>query len=346
MSAKNSKVLILHTGGTFGMALDSQHQAAKQDQTILTSLLTRVPELQEIADVELMIISNIDSSDVDATHWKKLAQAIYDHWDRFDGCVIIHGTDTMAYTASALSFFLAGLTKPIVLTGSQRPLAELRTDARANIVDAVELATTGHPEVMVCFDSVVYRGSRVTKRSSEHLHAFAAQHTQPLGHFGVHFTVNKNLIRPPVARPQRHKPSLDLRITPNICVLDAVPAASLPHEMITTLVEHHKGIIVRGFGVGNLPVKSNDWLALTESATTRGIPLVIASQCQSGTIDLDSYENGRAFAQRGAMSGHNMGLECLSVKLMILLGRDVPFQQRHEFFATSLAGECDEGASS
>lgn len=344
MTKKSSKVLILHTGGTFGMALDPQHHAAKQDQAFLSSLISRVPELQELAHVELEVISNIDSSDVDVEHWKNLATSIHNQWDRFDGCVIVHGTDTMAYTANALSFFLAGLTKPIVLTGSQRPLAELRTDARANIIDAVELATTGHPEVMVCFDSVVYRGSRVTKRSSEHLHAFAAQHSAPLGHFGVHFSVNKSLMKPAVARAQRHKPSIDLRIDPNICVLDVIPAAPLSAAMIDTLVENHRGIIVRGFGVGNLPLKNKCWLELAEAATAREIPLVIASQCQTGTIDLQSYENGRAFAQRGAMSGHNMGLECLSVKLMIMLGRGVPFQQRHEFFETPLTGECGEAS--
>jgi len=342
MNKKNSKVLILHTGGTFAMALDPKQHAAKQDQAFLSSLLTRVPELQALADIELEVISNIDSSDVDTELWKKLATAIHERWDRFDGCVIVHGTDTMAYTASALSFFLAGLTKPIVLTGSQRPLAELRTDARANIVDAVELATTGHPEVMVCFDSVVYRGSRVTKRSSEHLHAFSAQHSAPLGHFGVHFNVNKNLMKPAVARAQRHTPSIDLRIAPNICVLDVIPSAFLSTDMISTLIRNYRGIIVRGFGVGNLPMKNSCWLELTEQATAHEIPLVIASQCQTGTIDLQSYENGRAFAQRGAMSGHNMGLECMSVKLMVMLGREVPFALRHEFFETPLTGECGE----
>ncbi|NBX17146.1 MAG: asparaginase [Proteobacteria bacterium] len=342
MKKKNSKVLILHTGGTFAMALDPQQQADRQDQAFLSSLATRVPELQEIAEIELEVICNIDSSDVDCTLWQKLATAIYERWDRFDGCVIIHGTDTMAYTASALSFFLAGLTKPVVLTGSQRPLAELRTDARANIIDAVELATSGHPEVMVCFDSVVYRGSQVTKRSSEHLHAFAAQHSAPLGHFGVHFNVNRSLMRPVVARAQRHKPSLDLKINPDIFVLDVIPAAPLTRETITVLTGCYKGFIVRGFGVGNLPLKNQCWLEFAEAATACGLPLVIASQCQTGTIDLNSYENGRALAQRGAMSGHNMSLECLSVKLMVMLGREIPFAQRHDFFETSLAGECGE----
>lgn len=342
MVKKQPKVLVLHTGGTFAMVLDPKQHAAKQDQNILASLLARVPELTQLADIELKIVSNIDSSDVDTHLWIQLAQVINDHWDQFDGCVIIHGTDTMAYTACALSFFLAGLTKPIVLTGSQRPLSELRTDARANIIDAVELATSGHPEVMVCFDSVVYRGSRVTKRSSEHLHAFASQHMPALGHFGVHFSINHALIKAPVARAQRHKPSLDARINSSVCVLDVIPGSPISSQMIHVLLENYRGLILRGFGVGNLPIRNFCWLELVEAATAKEIPLVIASQCQTGTIDLQSYENGRAFAQRGAISGHNMGLECLTLKLMILLGRNTPFEARDEFFATPLAAECGE----
>ncbi|MEY4064417.1 MAG: hypothetical protein RIR26_625 [Pseudomonadota bacterium] len=342
MKKKLPKVLVLQTGGTFAMVLNTQRKAARQDQSMLNSLLSSVPELSQIAEIEMKVISNIDSSDVDTALWRSLADAIHQHWDSFDGCVIVHGTDTMAYTASALSFFLSGLTKPIVLTGSQRPLSELRTDARANIIDAVELATTGYPEVMVCFDSVVYRGSRVTKKSSEHLHAFTSQHMPALGHFGVHFTINRTLITPAVPQKKRHRPKLDTRICENVFVLDVVPAAPLPESMMDALTTCYQGIILRGFGVGNLPLKNSSWLKLAESAHKRKIPLVIGSQCQTGAIDLMSYENGRAFARRGAVSGHNMGLECLTLKLMVMLGRKIPYDKRHTFFATPLALECGE----
>lgn len=343
-SKKRSKVLILHTGGTFAMVLDPQKQAAKQDESILAALHAQVPELSRVADIDLEFVSNIDSSDVDKELWCNLAKTIHTHWDRFDGVVIIHGTDTMAYTASALSFFLSSLTKPIVLTGSQRPLSELRTDARANIIDAVELATSGHPEVMVCFDSVVYRGSRVTKRSSEHLHAFASPHLPPLGHFGVHFSVNRSIIKPPVNKIQRHPPVFDSRLCENIFVLDVVPAAQLADDVLHAILKNYSGVILRGFGVGNLPLQTNCWLKLAELANENNIPLVIASQCQTGSVDLQSYENGRAFAARGAISGHNMSLECMTLKLMVMLGRKVPYDLRHEFFATPLASECGEVA--
>jgi L-asparaginase len=344
MNKKLPRVLVLHTGGTFAMVLDPKHQATTQDKNALDALHLQVPELSRLADIELELVSNIDSSDVDAKLWSRLATIIHDAWEKFDGVVIIHGTDTMAYTASALSFFLAGLTKPVVLTGSQRPLSELRTDARANIIDAVELATMGYPEVMVCFDSVVYRGSSVTKRSSEHLHAFASQHMPALGHFGVHFSVNQNLIKAPVAVARRHRPSVDTRVCENIFVLDVVPSAPLAPELKDALLQHYKGILLRGFGVGNLPLSNQCWLNLAEAASQKNIPLVIGSQCQTGSIDLQSYENGRAFARHGAISGHNMSLECMTLKLMVMLGRNTPFESRHEFFATPLASEFHEVA--
>jgi len=333
---------VLHTGGTFAMVLDPQQQAARQDKNTLEELHSQIPELSRLADIELELVSNIDSSDVDSHLWSQLATIIHDSWEKFDGVVIIHGTDTMAYTATALSFFLAGLTKPVVLTGSQRPLSELRNDARANIIDAIELATMGYPEVMVCFDSVVYRGSSVTKRSSENLHAFASQHMPPLGHFGVHFSVSQNLIKAPIAAARRHRPSVDTRVCENVFVLDVVPSAPLSPELKNVLLKNYRGILVRGFGVGNLPLKNPCWLNLAEAASQKQIPLVIGSQCQTGSIDLQSYENGRAFARHGAISGHNMSLECMILKLMVMLGRGIAFENRHEFFATPLASEFHE----
>lgn len=336
------RVLILHTGGTFAMVLSPEKNASKQNKGVLNTLLAHIPELSRIAEINLESISNIDSSDVDIRLWQKLARVIYENWDSFDGVVIIHGTDTMAYTACALSFLLAGLTKPVVLTGAQRPLSELRTDARANLIDSVELATSGIPEVMVCFDSVIYRGTRVTKRSSEHMHAFTSLHCPPLGQFGVHFTVNHALVKPPVAFAQRHKPSLDLRLSERVFVLDVIPPTPMNDAVTEALLNHYKGIILRGFGVGNLPLKNQSWLKMAEAAKERSIPLVIGSQCQTGTINLQTYENGRKFARRGAMSGHNMGLECMALKLMVMIGREIPFESRHEFFATPLASECGE----
>lgn len=336
------RVLVLHTGGTFAMVLSPEKNASKQNKGVLNTLLAHIPELSRIAEINLESISNIDSSDVDIRLWQKLARVIYENWDSFDGVVIIHGTDTMAYTACALSFLLAGLTKPVVLTGAQRPLSELRTDARANLIDSVELATSGIPEVMVCFDSVIYRGTRVTKRSSEHMHAFTSLHCPPLGQFGVHFTVNHALVKPPVAFAQRHKPSLDLRMSERVFVLDVIPPAAMNDAVIEALLSYYKGIVLRGFGVGNLPLKNQCWLKLAEAAKERSIPLVIGSQCQTGTINLQTYENGRKFARRGAMSGHNMGLECMALKLMVMIGREIPFEGRHEFFATPLASECGE----
>lgn len=345
MSLKN--VLILHTGGTFGMAFAQDDPARahlsptlEEDASgaLLAPLLARVPELRQMADLTLEVVCNIDSSDMTPAVWSRLATRIVDAWETYDGFVIVHGTDTMAFTAAALSFFLASLTKPIVFTGSQRPLSELRTDARANIIDAVELATSGIPEVMVCFDNFVHRGTRATKASNEHMQAFRSVNASPLGSFGVHFTVNTGLARKPVSALSRHRPVVDLRADPSILTLDALPGMHLPESAAQTIVGAARGIVLRGFGAGNLPLSAG-FDALCREALQARVPVIMATQCQTGAVSLSSYANGRHFEALGVVSSFDMSFESVVVKLMIFLGRAVPFAQRHEFFATPLAHE-------
>ena len=362
-SSHLKKVLLLHTGGTFGMAINTETASAaltdqsssaspflsssKQGETHLTSpallgsLFTQVPELKQLAHLELRILCNLDSSDMNPAVWQLIAQTIQTEWDSFDGFVVVHGTDTLAYSAAAVAFFLGGLTKSVVFTGSQRPLSELRTDARANIIDAVELATTGIPEVMVCFDNKVHRGTRVTKHSNEHMQAFRSINTSPLGAFGVHFRVNKRLAYPTVPVLDRHRPSIDLRISDQIFVLDAVPGTLLPLQLIEPLLTSISGLVLRGFGAGNLPLAEGRFEELCKQAYKRSIPVIMASQCQAGTVNLSAYANGLAFQQQHVVSARDMTFESLTVKLMIMLGRKIPFEQRHTFFATPLAAECE-----
>jgi L-asparaginase len=341
MAERRQRLLLIHTGGTFGMRTESESErVVPSSNGYLTELLNRVPELEKLADLQLQVLCNIDSSDMTPATWVKLCETIVGEWERFDAFVIIHGTDTMAYTASALSFFMSGLTKSIVLTGSQRPLSELRSDARSNLIDAVELATVGIPEVMICFDSQVHRGTRATKYSSEHLQAFRANNQALLGTFGVHFNVNRLLAAAPFPTSLRAAPQVDTRLSSDIVVLDCVPGMSLPSDLIEALVASAKGLVLKGFGSGNLPVASSDWLRLCERAQEQAIPVVMASQCHSGTVSLDAYANGRAFAERGVISGGDMSFESLVVKLMVMLGRGVPFSKRQEFFLAPLAEEC------
>jgi L-asparaginase len=331
----------LHTGGTFGMQVDANTQQVHPLQgAYLSDLLKRVPDLEHIANLDLVVLCNLDSSDMRFAVWKNLAETIETNWEHFDGFVIVHGTDTMAYTASALSFFMNGVTKPIVLTGSQRPLSVLRSDARANIIDAVELATLGIPEIMICFDSKVHRGTRVTKYSSEHMQAFRSHNAPSIGSFGVHFRVNKGLLRRRAVVSRATRPRLDCRANENIIALDCVPGMNLSSALIDVIVSSVDGVVIRGFGSGNLPINNSSWIELCDKAYAKKIPVVMATQCGAGTVSLTAYENGRAFVERGVISAHDMSFESLTVKLMVMLGRGVSFDNRHTFFATPMANEC------
>lgn len=335
------KVLILHTGGTFGMILGGGASALKQSsQLLLENLLQQVPEISSLANIDLKVICNIDSSDVNIELWKLLSSSIQEHWSEFDGFIIIHGTDTMAWSSTALSFFLEGLTKPIVFTGSQRPLTALRSDARANLIDAVELATHGIPEVLICFDSKVYRATRATKYSNEHLYAFKSYNSPTIGSFGVNIKLNHKILKTILHDAKRHPPVINNLANGNITSLLCVPGALPSSAFCDALLSSTDGIIIQGFGAGNLPIASENWLELCERALDRQIPVVISTQCESGTVSLDLYENGRRFSMLGVISAMDMTFEATSVKLMVMLGRKVPFEKRHEFFATPLAFEC------
>jgi L-asparaginase len=325
------------------MALDAASaQTHKGSTEYLDAIARRVPEVAILANIEVRVLCNLDSSDVGHAQWALLAKTIHDEYENFEGFVIVHGTDTLAFTACALAYFLPGLTKTIVLTGSQRPLSELRTDARANLIDAVELAASGIPEVLVCFDGLVHRGTRTTKYSNEHLRAFRSPNAQPLGAFGVHFRIRKRLARKPLPRLARSKPGLDIRVDTSVVTLDACPGAGLPSEVADALVSSSKGLVLKGFGSGNLPLEGG-WLRLCEKAFASKKPVVMATQCLAGRVSLDAYENGRAFRDVGVVSGGDMTSEALTLKLMVWLGRGLPFDSRHEFFHTPLAMECDAG---
>lgn len=339
------RVLILHTGGTFAMVLGGGHSASKQSPHLLDNLLQRVPELSLLAEIHLKVLCNIDSSDANIELWKLLATSITENWSDFDGFVVIHGTDTMAWTATALAFFLQGLTKPIVFTGSQRPITALRSDARINMIDAVELATHGIPEVLICFDSKVHRAARATKYSNEHLYAYKSYNAPTLGSFGVNIKFNHKVLKSILPRIKRHPPIINSFADGNIISLLCVPGALPSQAFCDALLSSANGIIIQGFGAGNLPIASNNWLELCKKALSKQIPVIISTQCESGAVSLDLYENGRLFSDLGVISSMDMTFEATSIKLMVMLGRKILFEKRHEFFSTPLAFECSPVAN-
>ncbi|HEY2748034.1 MAG TPA: asparaginase, partial [Polyangia bacterium] len=242
------RVLILHTGGTLGMS--SRRPSALQPDTYAHEILSRVPELAALARVDTRILCNLDSSDVGPEEWSALADEIAAARAEHDGVVVIHGTDTMAYTASALSFALGGLDKPVVLTGSQRPLGEIRSDARRNLVDAVDLATRDLPEVGVCFDGQLLRGNRATKGDAWSYSAFASPNCPPLARLGLDVEIGAH-----VRRPQQPF-AVDARFDPRVAVCYVTPA--MPPALLERVGAGEgdggiRGVVLAAFGVGNVP---------------------------------------------------------------------------------------------
>lgn len=307
----------------------------------LPQLLQTVPELRGF-NIELNSESfskPIDSSDMRPEHWVKLAQAVYQNRDRFDGFVILHGSDTMAYTASALSFMLDGLRKPVVLTGSQLPIGQVRTDGRENLAGAIEIASMKSygnaliPEVSIFFGSLLIRGNRAVKKSTEELDAFASPNFAPLARAGVHWQVNKTAILPqPVSQLCLHS-----NLAPEIGVIHLFPGI---HQKAVNAILNAglKGIVLRSFGSGNAHTDKHFLTALSK-AVQSGTVVVNVSQCLSGGVVQGKYETSLGLIDSGVLSGGDMTFEAAVTKLMHLLGRYDSISDVSKYFLMNLKGE-------
>lgn len=323
-----SRVLLIHTGGTLGMTGTPLEPGAYAD-----ALAERLPELNELAELETRIPFNLDSSDVGPSHWTALAELIAEARADYDGFVVVHGTDTMAYTASALSFALRGLDCPVVLTGAQRPLAALRTDARRNLADAVELATCDVPEVAICFDGLLLRGSRATKANVRDYRAFESPGCEPLARLGVDIEFGEHIHRPTGAF--RTEPQFDSRVH----LVYAHPG--LEPSLLETMLDGDdapRGLILAAYGVGTIPTQKHSLAPVVADAADRDIDVVVVTQ-SSGKVDLGLYENSIALRDAGAIPGGEMGIEAAVTKLMHALAQfDAPHDRR-DYLRTDIAGE-------
>jgi L-asparaginase len=300
-------------------------------------LAARIPEIFQFAEINLTIMCQRDSTNMGPPEWAELCRRIVHFWQDCDGFVIIHGTDTLASAASFLALSLSGLTKPVVLTGSQRPLTELRSDARLNLIDAVALACMRFPEVMVCFDSDVYLASRVTKTSNINLGAFCSPNFPKLGHFGVEPGFDERLVSP--VAPSLEPPVADTRHNLRVVSFRALPSAPLPEPVARAAVASADGILLQGFGLGHAPLVDGTWLYLCSEAQASRIPVVMTSQCGSGRVDLDLYEVGRQLRNQGVIPALDMTTECTCIKLMMALGRGVPYEEIPRFLLQPKAKE-------
>lgn len=323
-------VLVIYTGGTFGMVYDK-----KTDQLIpfdFEQVLDRVPELNRL-DFELTIVTLhdiIDSSNMKPAIWVELARLIEKNYEQYDSFVILHGTDTMAYTASALSFMLVGLNKPVILTGAQLPIGVARTDARENFITALEIAAAVDsaaverdgqpivPEVCVYFNSLLLRGNRSTKQESVQFNAFASENYPHLATAGVSIDYNRPFIRP-------YQPDQTLKIRsvldPNVTILKLFPGITQPVVESIVNIRNLRGIVLETFGAGNAPTDS--WFLDTlKEAIDRGVIIFNVSQCEGGRVTQGRYQTSKLLQQIGVLSGADITTEAAITKLMVLLGRE------------------------
>jgi L-asparaginase len=322
------KVLLLHMGGTLGM-----QGSPLSPGTYSQKLVERVPELAHLAELDIRIIANLDSSDVGPEEWSKVAAEIARGRTDAHGIVILHGTDTMAFTAAALAFVLEGLDRPVVMTGAQRPLAAHRTDARRNLVDAVELATCDIPEVGICFDGLLLRGCRAVKGDARSYHAFESPGVEPLARMGFDVDISAHLRRP------RGAFACDPRFDSRVAVVYVTPGLepSTVSAMLDSKAAPH-GIVLAAFGVGTVPTHRRALAPVVRRAVDGGVEVVVVTQ-RGGIVDLGMYENSKALADAGAVPGGEMRIDAATAKLMHALAKFSDRAERRRWLTTNVAGE-------
>lgn len=305
-------------------------------------LLQQVPELKRLGpEIDSYTFEPIiDSSDMHPGVWAHVAEIIRDGYERYDGFVVLHGTDTMSYTASALSFMLRNLGKPVILTGSQLPIGMIRTDGKENLITAVEIASAGEsgrpvvPEVAVCFQNKLFRGNRTTKHNAEYFNAFASENYPPLAEVGINIHFNKRHILPLPSSPFEVRTAMDT----NVAVLRLFPGIPLATVEAMCGMEGLRGLVVESYGSGNAPTDPA-FLSILRRAVDRGLLVANVTQCQAGRVDMSSYEAGVGLRDAGIVSGGDITSEAAITKMMFLLANVPSVEQARELFVQPLCGE-------
>ena len=341
MTQPRSSVLLIYTGGTIGMKEDPGNQTLRPFD--FSSLMEEVPELRKFA---LRIDSYtfdplIDSSDIEPSMWQKLAEIIRDNYNSYDGFVVLHGTDTMAYSASALSFMLENLSKPVIFTGSQLPIGRPRTDGKENLISAVEIASAREPdgsptvpEVCIYFNSLLLRGNRCTKVDATGFEAFRSPNLPPLAEAGIDIRYNRDIIRRTPPGPFRIHTKLDTSVS----ILKVHPGITRQVVEDILLGSRTRAVIIESYGCGNAP--SSDWfIDIVREAGARGKILYNVTQCIRGLVNMDLYATGRTLKDAGVLGGKDITTESALGKLFFLMGNSDDNESVKAYLEYDLRGE-------
>lgn len=334
MPAGLPRILLVSTGGTITMVQDPVKGLAPcQDASVL---LERVPELRALAQVDLLPLADIDSSNLQPDLWLRLARAIHERMPFYDGFVVTHGTDTMAFTGAALAFMLQELPKPVVLTGSQVPLEDIGSDGRTNLINAFRVAILDLAEVVIVFGAQIIRGTRAKKTSAFDMQAFTTVNEVPLGTIGLTIRLHG-----PCHRRSKRKPLLRPFLDPDVAMMPVYPG--IKPAVVAHLAATHHGLVLEGYGAGNLPTEGDASLCpAIAAATAAGTPVVVCTQCLVGSTEMELYQVGRAALQAGAIPAMDMTPETTLVKLMWVLGQGRDLATVESMMQKSFVGEVHE----
>jgi len=341
MYSNKGAILIIYTGGTIGMIKDHKTNTLKPFD--FSEIEKKVPEIKgfgyNIASVSLYPL--VDSSNINIKSWIKIAKIIELNYSKYDGFVVLHGTDTMAYSASALSFMLENLEKPVIFTGSQLPIGTLRTDGKENLITAIEIAaaklngTSIVPEVCIYFENKLYRGNRTTKQSSKHFNAFISDNYPPLALAGINIDYNFSAIFYP---SKKNKLKVNTVFNDNVLIIKLFPG--FPENYFSKILQlpKLKGIILETFGSGNAPTIK--WfIKILKKAIDNEIIVLNITQCDTGGTDMGKYETSRELLNIGVTNGADMTTEAALTKLMYLIGKKLPYSELKNELQHSIRGE-------